>query len=301
MSIESLRDAFDDVEGVAFKENAAGFPLVEINNAKAKATLSLYGGQLLSFQPHDEEELLFVSENAYYAEGKAVKGGVPICWPWFGSDPQNKGRAAHGFVRNRLWELRDIEALSDGDTSVVLRMTDTEATQEIWPEVFDLSLNITIGKAVTLAMTTSNRGSRPFTLTQALHTYFSVGEIESVEVQGLEGTQYIDKSTAGDDEIKLQQGAVRVESEVDRIYLDTPSALRIVDNAKSRVIQISTSGSASCVVWNPWLEIAAAMGDLRDNDYQQFVCVETTNAADDQVIVETGDSVTISATYSITH
>lgn len=299
MDIEILRSQFKDISGVTFNRNAAGFPLIKVENDHASAMLSLYGGQLLSFIPRDGEELLFVSDQAYYAEGKAIKGGVPICWPWFGADPENKGRPAHGFVRNRIWELREIKNLPGGDTLIVMGTTDSEDTKALWPEAFDLELAVTVGEALTITLSTSNRGSEPFVLTQALHTYFSVTDIQQVEIRGLEGKEFIDKSVAGNDERKLQQGPVRIEEEVDRIYLGASDDISIIDKAMPRTVEISSSGSDSCVVWNPWRDIAAAMGDLGNQDFLKFVCVETTNAADDQVVVAAGSSAQIAVQYRV--
>lgn len=300
MTLEAMKEQFAAIKSVSFSELTGGFPLITVQNQYAEATISLYGGQLLSFVPVGHSDLLFVSEKAYYTEGKAIKGGVPVCWPWFGADPEGQGRPAHGFVRNRLWNLVTVDESPNGETTVVLGLSDTDETREVWEHAFELRLNITIGKSVVLSMNTSNLGSEPFTITQALHTYFAVGDISSAEVKGLESRQYIDKSAAGNDELTLQQGAIRIESEVDRIYLDTPLSMSIVDNDQSRIIEIANTGSASCVVWNPWVEIAAAMADLTDDAYQRFVCVETTNAASDQVVVAPGGSATISATYAVT-
>lgn len=116
---------------LTFVEGPGGLPMIEINNPLAKATISVYGGQVLSFQPVGAADLLFLSEQAYYAEGKAIKGGAPVCWPWFGADPEGKGRAAHGFVRNRMWNVNSTETLEDGETKVVLGLSDSEATREI--------------------------------------------------------------------------------------------------------------------------------------------------------------------------
>lgn len=299
MDIEDLRSQFKDISGVTFNENAAGFPLIKVENDYASATLSLYGGQLLSFIPRGGEELLFVSDQAYFAEGKAIKGGVPICWPWFGADPENKGRPAHGFVRNRFWELRGIKNTRGGDTLIVMGVSDSEDTKALWPAAFDLELEVSIGEALTLTLSTSNRGSEPFVLTQALHTYFSVADIQQVEIRGLEGKEFIDKSAAGNDELKLQQGPVRIEEEVDRIYLGASGDVSIIDKAMPRTVEISSSGSNSCVVWNPWRDIAAAMGDLGNEDFLKFVCVETTNAADDQVVIAAGSSAQIAVQYRV--
>lgn len=283
------------LESVSFAAGTNGFPMVQVSNAMAKATLSVYGGQVLSFQPTGGTDIMFVSKKAYYAEGKAIKGGAPVCWPWFGPDPEGKGRAAHGFVRNRLWNVVSTETLSGGETKVVLGLSDTAETREIWPQAFELAIAITVGKTLHIDLITRNKGDAAFSITQALHTYFSIADINQVKVSGLEGKQYIDKVDGSAE--KAQDGAVTFAGEVDRIYLDVPAALAIEDG--SRRIDIASSGSKTAVVWNPWSAISVKSGDLEDDSYQTFVCVETTNAATDVVEVPAGGEYCLSATYSV--
>ncbi|NJR69263.1 MAG: D-hexose-6-phosphate mutarotase [Synechococcales cyanobacterium CRU_2_2] len=299
MTLEQLDADYSLTHQLTFVAGPGGLPMIEINNPLAKATISVYGGQVLSFQPVGAADLLFLSEQAYYAEGKAIKGGVPVCWPWFGADPENKGRAAHGFVRNRMWNVNSTETLEDGETKVVLGLSDSEATREIWPYGFEMAIAITVGTTLRLQLMTRNTGDQPFALTQALHTYFSVGEIGQVEVLGLEGTRYLDKAKGSGGGEKSQLDAVTVAAEVDRIYLNVPSELAIVDASLGRRINITSSGSKTAVVWNPWAEIAAASGDLADDSYQKFICVETTNAATDVVEVPVGGDACLVATYGI--
>lgn len=279
-----------------------GLPMINVSNGHADALISVYAGQVLSFQPKGAADVLFVSEKAYYAQGKAIKGGVPICWPWFGADPEGKGRPAHGFMRNRMWSEWESRENADGSTTVVLGVESSPETLAIWPHAFKLAMEITVGNTLQLALVTRNTGNTgdaPFTITQALHTYFSVGDIATTRVTGLEGTQYIDKAAGAGGAIKQQDGAVSIAAEVDRVYLGVPSALAIVDGAQNRTIRITSSGNQTAVVWNPWAEIAAGMADLQDDDYTRFVCVETTNAADDVVEVPAGGEFRLVAEYGV--
>lgn len=182
---------------------------------------------------------------------------------------------------------------------VVLGLEDSDESRAIWPYAFKLSLQIIVGDTLRLVLKTTNDGDLPFKLTQALHTYFSVGDIARTQVLGLEGCDYFDKAAAGRSEVKQQQGEIRIDEEVDRIYTDVNSESSIVDLALGREIGISTSGSSSTVVWNPWIEITASMSDLDDEDYQRFVCVETTNATPDFVEVKPGAEHCIAAEYSV--
>jgi len=287
VNIEELNNTHAIPGQLEFIKGEGGFPLARIDNGKAYAVVSVYAGQVLSFQPANQvHELLFLSDAAYYQTGKAIKGGIPVCWPWFGPDPEGRGRAAHGFVRNRPWTVRATETLVDGDTRITLGLVDSTETRDIWPNAFDLSLEVTVGDGLRVELVTQNPGDQPFTLTQALHSYFKVGAIGQVQVSGLEDTDYLDK--AGDGSRKTQAGAVRFEQEVDRIYLDVQPELTIDDAALGRRIIITSTGSHTAVVWNPWADISASMADLGNDDYQHFVCVETTNAATDTVEVKPG-------------
>jgi glucose-6-phosphate 1-epimerase len=298
MDIAQLNADHGLTDQLKFVEGKGGFPFIEVNNSKAKAVISLYSGQVLSFQPQSEEELMFVSEKAYYQSGKAIKGGVPICWPWFGPDPDNAGRAAHGFVRNRMWEVIQSQSIDDGATQLILGLSNTPETQSIWPQSFKLTLTITIGESLTLELATHNVGDAPFDITQAFHTYFKVGDISQVEVVGLNGVSYLDKAASGQ---KLtQSGAVTVNQEVDRVYQDVLSQeIEIVDISLNRRIVITSQGSKTAIVWNPWSEISAKMADLDDDDYLHFICVETANAVSDVITVDPGAEVKLVANYRI--
>lgn len=298
MDIAQLNIDYGIADQLKFSEGKGGFPLIEINNAKASAAISVYSGQVLSFQPKSEaQDVMFVSDKAYYQIGKATKGGMPICWPWFGPDPEGLGRAAHGFVRNRMWNMVRI-ATPDGDTQVTLGLSDTPETQSIWPHAFELNLVVTVGESLTVELITRNKGDAPFTLTQALHTYFKVGDINQAQVLGLDGVRYLDKTDGGAE--KTQVGAVAIAQEVDRVYTNvTAPELMIADPVFDRRICITAQGSKTAIVWNPWVDITAGMADLDDADYQRFVCVETANAADDDVVLAPGAEARLVANYRV--
>jgi len=298
MTITQLNNGHAIPGELEFVTGKGGFPLASIANGKARALVSIYAGQVLSFQPADQaHDLLFLSDAAYYQQGKAIKGGIPVCWPWFGADPEARGRPAHGFVRNRPWAVRATETLAGGDTRITLGLVDSAETIGIWPGLFDLSLQVTVGSELSVELLTRNTGDQSFTITQALHSYFNVGAIGQVQVSGLEDTDYLDK--AGDGSRITQTGPVRFEQEVDRIYLDARPGLVIDDAALGRRISIRSTGSRTAVVWNPWAELSANMGDLRDDDYQRFVCVETANAAADTIEVKAGEEYRLGAVYRL--
>ncbi len=298
MKIEQLNADYAIAGQLKFIEGKGGFPFIEISNAKASALISVYAGQVLSFRlAGTADDLMFLSEKAYYQTGKAIKGGAPICWPWFGADPQGLGRPAHGFVRNRLWNVVATGTTADGDTRVTLGLIDTPETRAIWPQSFTLALEITVGNSLNLELVTRNTGTQMFPVTQAFHTYFKVGDISQTSVLGLEGIDYIDKTDNSSQ--KQQTGAVMINAEVDRIYLGVQGELVIADAALKRRIWIASRGSKTAVVWNPWAKISAEMGDLQDDDYRRLLCVETTNAATDVVEVAPNSEFRLVANYRV--
>ncbi len=299
MDITKLNMDFGLAGQLKVVEGKGGFPMIEIENAKATAVISVYSGQVLSFRPKSEtEDVMFLSSKAYYQSGKAIKGGIPICWPWFGPDPEGLGRAAHGFVRNRMWNLVGSSETADGDTQVVLNLSDTAETQAIWSCAFELVLVVTVGESLTVELVSRNRGDEAFKLTQALHTYFKVGDISQVQVLGLEGTSFLDKTDGGAE--KVQAGATTIAGEVDRVYVNVTAAeLAIADASLNRRICITSEGSKTAIVWNPWVEICASMADLEETDYQRFVCVETANAATDVVMVAPGSEARLVVNYRV--
>ncbi len=298
MNTEQLNTEYAIPGQLKFIQSGGGLPFIEVSTANSSALISVYAGQVLSFRPAGEvDDLMFLSEKAYYQTGKAIKGGAPVCWPWFGADPQGLGRPAHGFVRNRMWNVVAIETTSSGEIRVILGLEDTPETIAIWPQSFTLMLEITVGKSLNLELVTRNTGAQLFPVTQAFHTYFKVGDISQVSVSGLEDADYIDK--VDNSALKKQIGPVVINEEVDRIYLGVRDELVINDIALKRRIRIRSGGSKTAVVWNPWAKISAEMADLQDNDYRNLLCAETTNAATDVVEVSPGRESRLVANYSI--
>lgn len=281
-------------------EGASGLPMLDVCNAHATARLSVYGAQVLAYRPTGAAaDLLFLSPQAVYQTGKAIRGGVPVCWPWFGPDPQSLGRPAHGLARHRLWTLRHAEVLPGDATRVVMGLSDSAETRALWPHAFDLSLTVTVGPTLRLALCTHNTGDTAFPLTQALHSYFSVGDIAQTRVTGLDGCRYADNAQGAGGALKTQRGDIAFMSEVDRVYAEAPAELDIEDRAGRRRIRIRTEGSRTAVVWNPWADIAAGMADLPDEAHQHFVCVETANAGDEVITLAPGERHTLVAEIAL--
>ncbi|MEE9345113.1 MAG: D-hexose-6-phosphate mutarotase [Methylococcales bacterium] len=298
MDLTRLNDQYGIPGQLKFTQRSNGFVLIEIENNFAQATISTYGGQVLSFKPVKEsDDLLFVSKLARFEPGKAIRGGIPICWPWFGPDPQSNDGPAHGLVRTRQWKICHAALASDGAIKVILSIHDSAETRKIWSHSFELSIIITIRESLTMELITRNTASTPFTVTQALHAYFKIEDCQRVQISGLENTTYLDKTDAGKQ--KSQHGPVTISQEVDRIYTSARSDLVLEDAALSRNIRIHSKNSQTTIVWNPWKKKAAAMSDLDDNEFNTMLCLETANAGADSIIVSGNSEYSLEAQYQI--
>ncbi|MCW8918162.1 MAG: D-hexose-6-phosphate mutarotase [Gammaproteobacteria bacterium] len=286
------------LDGVlSFSELPNGFVVATVRNAHAGATIAMQGAHLMSFQPTGAQPLIWLSPEAKLAEGKSIRGGVPVCWPWFGPHESEKGFPAHGFARTVPWRLNQVDALSGGETRLEFELIPSSLTRSQWPYPCAVRNIITVGKTLRHELVTTNLGSEALLIGEALHTYFQVGDLRRVTVNGLQGCDYLDKVNAF--ARVTQEGTVSFSGEVDRIYLDTPSQCEIRDPAMQRRIVIRASGSRSTVVWTPWAEKGAQMGDLGPEGYLNMLCVETANAAEDTVTIAPGAQHRLSATYAI--
>ncbi len=285
---------------VNFTLGKGDMPIVMIDNALAQASIALQGAHVLGFQAKGEAPLIWMSEDAVYGPAKSLRGGIPICWPWFGPHATDESMPAHGCARTNDWQPIASKANSDGSILVSFELIESDCTKDLCAHPLNVKLHLTVGTHLNLALETTNLGGSSFTLGQALHTYFNVGDVRETSIEGFDGKEYIDKvKSAGDYGVhKVQQGAIEIASEVDRIYLNTAKCCEIIDPVLERKIIISSEGSASTVVWNPWIEIATKMGDLGADGYLNMLCVESTNAATDVIELATGATHRLVADYS---
>ncbi|MDH5357952.1 MAG: D-hexose-6-phosphate mutarotase [Gammaproteobacteria bacterium] len=295
---EKLNEQFGIKDQLQFVSGDGGLITVDIVNQHASARISTHGGQVLSYRPHGEsEDLFFLSEKSAYQLGKAIRGGIPICWPWFGDDTTGYGRPPHGFARNQPWRMIDSMVNPDGSTTVKLSFTDTDDSKAIWPFEFHLEIEVTVGQSLEIKLTTKNIGSKAFTISQALHSYINISDINKVRVHGLDDIYYLDKTDGFDS--KQQTGDVVVSQEIDRIYQNVPANIALIDEGLNRTVSIAASGSKTAVIWNPWATAIEQLTDLEPQNYQRFLCVETANAADDVIAVDPGSEHSLIASYEI--
>ena len=300
-SIEELNKQFSFQDGshaLVIKSGKGDLPVIEIKNEQATATIVLQGAHVFSWVPMGEDEVIWVSDDAKFAPGKSVRGGVPVCWPWFGPHETNAAYPAHGFARTVCWQVTDAKSLSAGETQVTFKLDSQQLDEDIqpmWPQATVAELRLTIANTLTIELTTFNNSDQSITIGQALHTYFNVENVANTTVYGLEGKDYLDKTD--NFARKTQAGPITISAEVDRVYLQTPDDV-IIDDKKRKII-IKKQGSQSTVVWNPWIDVATKMGDLGKDGYLKMLCVESANAAEDTVSIPAGKSHTLRVIYQI--
>ena len=272
-----------------------GLPCIEIDNKFANATIYLHGAHVASFAPKGEEDLLWMSEFSYFEDNKPIRGGIPICWPWFGAHPSDNDKPSHGFARLARWDVFELESLPDGRTKIVLELNSNEETLAMWNYNFNLQCVIIIGSTLEVELTTTNCDTKAFEITSALHSYFDVENVADIAISGLENVDYVD--SLDDDKIKNETSEIKFDKEIDRVYLNIKD--RTLISSPKRKIAISKEGSSTTVVWNPWIDKAQRMPDFGDDEYKTMVCVETTNALDDKVRIEPLKSHSLKAIISL--
>lgn len=260
--------------------------VIRIHHPKATAMISLFGGHLLSFQPTGKKETIWLSEKADFSGKNAIRGGIPVCWPWFGK----AAIPSHGFARTSIWKLNDHR---ENDHGVILSflLEDTEETRAIWPHRFHLNLVFEITDTLVVTLITTNTNETPITIGGALHTYLQIGNIRDIKVTGL-GKEYIEENQhkTGPEEVTFNQ-------EIDRIYTNTEKNILIEDASFQRQLKVSNSGENGTVLWNPWSILSKQMSDMPDDGYQTMVCVEST-VYDQSVLLEPGCQHRLSTTLS---
>ena len=272
---------------------ASGLTIAEINNPQATASLCLQGAHLMAWQPRSQPApVVWLSRDAKLTAEKSIRGGVPVCWPWFGAHASEPGFSAHGFARTAPWRVIESGTEPNGATRLTLRLMENEKTRTQWPHDSRLELTVIVGETLRMELTTENTGESDFIISEALHTYFKISDIGAVQVTGLAGCDYWDK--VGISTLKKQDGIIRFAGETDRVYINSATECVIEDDGLKRRIRVAKSGSLTTVVWTPWTAKAEKMGDLGQPDgWREMLCVESANAIDNAVKIAAGTKHTL--------
>jgi D-hexose-6-phosphate mutarotase len=278
---------------VAFATVNGGLAKAVVTTKTSTAEVFLHGAQVTGFQKNGEPPLLFLSSKSYFAPGKAIRGGVPVCFPWFGP---REGKPIHGFARMTEWELVETAATPDGSVTLNLQLPETALGQGGWPAA-KVNFIATIGDKLAMELVVANTTAQDFIFEDLLHTYFAVADIAHVSIRGLNGAHYIDKTD--NFARKLEAGdEIRISSQVDRVFLDTPATVVIHDAKLRRRISVEKTGSASTVVWNPWTDWAKATADFGDEEYKQMLCVESGNVGENKITLAPGATAALKTVIS---
>ncbi len=259
---------------------------ISVENSCSSAKIALQGAHIFDFTLKGKGSVLFLSQTSAFKEGKAIRGGVPICWPWFGANESDSSLPNHGFARTSLWKHKSTQMLNDRETKVTLTLHSSPETLVLWPYLFHLTLDIYVGAVLRLELTSQNLDTKPFTFTSALHTYLAIDNIYETHVEGLDETYYFDKTQ---NTCTRQEGHIDFSKEVDRIYQNVKNDIIVNDNKVHHTVK--TEGTNTIVVWNPGEILASSMPDL--NDHKQMLCVESANVLDDSVTLAKGESHTL--------
>jgi D-hexose-6-phosphate mutarotase len=278
---------------VEFISNPAGLPKIRVTSAFSTAEIYPHGAHVTQFQKNGEQPLLFLSRQSLFAPDKAIRGGIPVCFPWFGA---REGAVMHGIARLSTWELTETAADPAGRVKVIFQLPPERLVAAGWPPAH-VTLTVSVAENLTLELAVRNDTAQDFVFEDCLHTYFSVGDISQVEITGLKGVHYLDKVEQF--ARKLETGdAIKISSEVDRVYLNTTGSVIIRDGKWLRIITVAKSGSSSTVVWNPWQAKARAMADFGDDEYPGMVCVESGNVGGSKVALKPGQSAVLQVVLS---
>jgi len=293
IDIDELDDKFSIEGEVGFAELEEDLVFMTVSNKYADVDICLYGAHITSFRPHKSMDLLWMSPDSSFEVGKAIRGGIPVCFPWFGPHKTDSDKPQHGFARLMYWDVASTSTNAAGESIVKLQLCSSEETKAYWPHDFCAEMTFVVGKKLTVTLKVSNTSDQPFDYTCALHSYYSLSAIESITIEGLQGTTYYNQLT-GENGVQEEEN-LEISEPLTRHYLNTETPVIIADSAFRRRIKVDKAGSKVTTVWNPGAETCANIGDLPDDGYETFVCVEATNAFGYPVHLNAGESFETSA------
>lgn len=294
-SVETLQARFGLPDLAHVTTGHGGLTCVRITAPAATGEIYLHGAHIAAWRPAGCEEMIFMSRNAQWADGEAIRGGVPICTPWFRAKEDDPSAPKHGPVRIKSWNLEAVETAGDA-VRVTLATANDAVGKQWWPYDFTMRLRATFGASLHIELDYTNQASGPVTIAEALHSYLALGDVREATIAGLDGTRYRDN--LDDNREKRHQGVFHFTKETDNAYLDTTTELVVTDPVLKRRIRIGKLNSQSTVVWNPSVEGAKRIPDLGDDEWPYFACVEASNVMDCALSVAPGETHTLGTTLS---
>jgi glucose-6-phosphate 1-epimerase len=304
MDIQTLTDHFAIPGVLAFMRNEHGLIRAQVTTPACTAEVYLHGAHLTAWQPKEHKPVLFLSERSSFEPGKAIRGGVPVIFPWFGQrtatpeDPRTDG-PMHGFARTAEWTLA-FAAMAGNDLHLTLTLGPSETSRALGYDHFKLAYQIVLGEELKLMLTVANEAPTPLRFEEALHTYFEVGDAQQVSIIGLSDTEYIDKTDEGKRKRQIE-APLRLTGEIDRPYLNSTAPVNLDDPILKRRITVDKANSKTTVVWNPWADKCAKLLDMSPSCWLTMTCIETANALEDAITLEPGKHHTMEAHLFVQH
>ena len=301
-TLAQLNEAFAIPGHLAFEEPHAGMPCARIATPACSAELYLQGAHLTRWQPAGQQPALFLSDRSTFAPGKAIRGGIPVIFPWFGAPDTSPvhpppGSASHGYARIWPWTLR-FAALAGDDLHLSLTLDHNARLHALGFDFLQLGSDLVLGHTLTVRLSAANAGEQPFLFEEALHAYLRLGDIHQVSLEGLGNTEFLDK-TDGFRRKTQTADPLRFTAETDRPYLSTTTPVTLVDPVLRRRLTLTKSNSSTTVVWNPAAALTAKLPDLAPDAWQHFACLETANAGENAVTLPGGGAHTMSMHLAI--
>ena len=297
IDIDELEDKFSIEGEVGFGELENELVFVTVSNKYADVDICLYGAHVTSFKPNNSMEILWMSPDSNFEVGKAIRGGIPVCFPWFGPHTTDPLMPQHGFARLMYWDIIKTETLHSGETLIRLQLCSSEETKAYWPYDFCAQMTVTVGLTLTVTLKVTNTSSIPFEYTCALHSYFGLSSIENLAIEGLQGKSYHNQLEPGD--AIQEESILNIHEAVTRHYYNTEGPYIIEDSIYRNRIQVAKVGSKVTTVWNPGEEASVTIADLPDDGYETFVCLEAVNAFNDSIHLAPQESHETSAMIGI--
>jgi len=295
--VDQLNNSFGIKDEVRFAKSDNNLIYLQVSNKHSEATIYLYGAHVTSFKPRLSNEILWMSPLSSFEMGKPIRGGIPVCFPWFGPHKSDSEKPQHGFGRLMNWEVTETATCNSGETVIVFQLCSDEKTKIYWPHNFCAQLTVVVGQMLEVKLKVTNLSVNPFEYTCALHSYYRVSSVSDITISGLQGASYHSQLELGDFVQDLPQ--IRIQKAETRHYHHTEATCILEDAMQNRKIWVAKAGSKITTVWNPGKETCATIPDMPDDAYLNFVCIEAVNAFDNIIMLNSGESHTTSAMISL--
>ena len=293
--IKNLSDRFGIEGELIFTKSENGFIYMNIANKFATSQICLYGAHVTSFKPKNSQDILWMSPESSFETGKPIRGGIPVCFPWFGPHKSDPKKPQHGFGRLMVWQVVETGTTKDGETFASLQLCSSDQTKAYTPNDFCAKITVVVGSNLAISLQVTNQSNEVFDYTCALHSYYNIFDIEDITITGLQGAHYHSQLLDMPSDFVQESPTIEIHKAETRHYYNTESTCIIEDPNFGRTVQVAKAGSKITTVWNPWAETCKQIGDLPDDGYKTFVCIEAVNAFDYVISLQPGQSHTTSA------